>query len=68
MLMCREATALMSLKQDKPLSLRQKTALRVHLMLCRDCRRCDRQFDLLHHIADHHPASSPPAPLHERDE
>jgi hypothetical protein len=68
MLMCREATALMSLKQDKALSLRQKTALRIHLMLCRDCRHCDHQFDLLHHIAARHPTASPPASLHERDD
>ena len=50
MLMCREATRLMSLKQDKILTLREKMALRLHLSMC-------RQFDLLHNISDHHPAS-----------
>ncbi|NYT72386.1 zf-HC2 domain-containing protein [Halomonas sp. QX-2] len=57
MLMCREATELMSLKQDKILTLREKMALRLHLSMCRDCRHCARQFDLLHNISDHHPAS-----------
>ena len=47
MLMCREATRLMSLKQDKILTLREKMALRLHLSMCRDCRHCARQFDLL---------------------
>ncbi|WP_230803712.1 zf-HC2 domain-containing protein [Vreelandella titanicae] len=47
----------MSLKQDKILTLREKMALRLHLSMCRDCRHCARQFDLLHNISDHHPAS-----------
>lgn len=57
MLMCREATKLMSLKQDKTLSLRERMALRVHLAMCQACRRCARQFDLLHQASRHHPDS-----------
>ncbi|MGQ7261466.1 zf-HC2 domain-containing protein [Vreelandella sp. V005] len=57
MLMCREATGLMSLRQDKILTLREKMALRLHLSMCRDCRHCARQFDLLHNISAHYPAS-----------
>lgn len=57
MLMCREATGLMSLKQDKTLTLRERMALRIHLSMCRACRHCARQFELLHKISDHHPAS-----------
>ncbi|MDQ7728846.1 zf-HC2 domain-containing protein [Halomonas sp. SpR8] len=57
MLMCREATALMSLKQDKTLTLREKMALRIHLSMCQACRTCARQFDLLHQAGKHHPAS-----------
>ncbi|CEP34923.1 MULTISPECIES: zf-HC2 domain-containing protein [unclassified Halomonas] len=57
MLMCREATGLMSLKQDKTLSLREKMALRIHLSMCRACRTCARQFDLMHQAGKHHPAS-----------
>nr|WP_290697171.1 zf-HC2 domain-containing protein [Halomonas sp. UBA3074] len=67
MLMCREATGLMSLKQEKVLSLRDKIALRIHLSMCPACRHCARQFDLLHKIADHHPAS-PHAPNRELDD
>ncbi|WP_255157775.1 zf-HC2 domain-containing protein [Vreelandella boliviensis] len=55
--MCREATGLMSLKQDKTLTLREKMALRIHLSMCRACRHCARQFDLLHQAGKHHPAS-----------
>ncbi|WP_306420901.1 zf-HC2 domain-containing protein [Vreelandella neptunia] len=57
MLMCREATGLMSLKLEKALSLREKIALKVHLSICPACRHCVRQFDLLHKIGNRHPAS-----------
>lgn len=57
MLMCREATGLMSLKQDKTLSMREKMALRIHLSMCQACRTCARQFDLLHQAGKRHPAS-----------
>ncbi|PAU71569.1 zf-HC2 domain-containing protein [Vreelandella alkaliphila] len=57
MLMCREATRLMSLKQDRALTFRERTALRIHLSMCSACRACVRQFDLLHKIGEHHPAA-----------
>jgi predicted anti-sigma-YlaC factor YlaD len=67
MLMCREATKLLSLKQEKALSLHEKIALRLHLTMCPACRHCARQFDLLHKIGTRHPASrQTPAP--ERDD
>ncbi|MEL7968563.1 zf-HC2 domain-containing protein [Vreelandella neptunia] len=53
--MCREATRLMSLKQDRALTFRESTALRFHLSMCGACRTCARQFDLLHKIGRHHP-------------
>lgn len=56
MIMCREATRLMSLKQDRILTFRESTALRFHLSMCGACRTCARQFDLLHKIGHHHPA------------
>ncbi|UYV20068.1 zf-HC2 domain-containing protein [Halomonas qaidamensis] len=56
MIMCREATRLMSLKQDRTLTFRENTALRFHLSMCGACRACMRQFDLLHKIASHHPS------------
>ncbi|MGM0544982.1 MAG: zf-HC2 domain-containing protein [Pseudomonadota bacterium] len=57
MIMCREATRLMSLKQDRALTLRERASLRFHLSMCGACRACARQFDLLHAIGDHHPAA-----------
>ncbi|MBT2771401.1 zf-HC2 domain-containing protein [Halomonas sp. ISL-60] len=58
MIMCREATRLMSLKQDRTLTFRENTALRFHLSMCGACRACTRQFDLLHQIVHHHPTLS----------
>lgn len=48
MMMCKEATRLMSLRQDRPLSFQERMSLRFHLAMCRACRECDRQFGLLH--------------------
>ncbi|UXZ54806.1 zf-HC2 domain-containing protein [Halomonas sp. 7T] len=56
MIMCREATRLMSLKQDRTLTFREKASLGFHLSMCGACRACARQFDLLHKIGRHHPA------------
>ncbi|MGV2932734.1 zf-HC2 domain-containing protein [Vreelandella venusta] len=53
--MCRKATRLMSLKQDRALTFGESTALRFHLSMCGACRTCARQFDLLHKISRHHP-------------
>lgn len=66
MLMCREATRLMSLKQDRALTFRERTALRIHLSMCSACRACGRQFDLLHKIGEHHPAA-PKKPTESSD-
>lgn len=48
MMMCKAATRLMSLKQDRKLTFREKVSLRLHLSMCGACRECDRQFTLLH--------------------
>lgn len=48
MMMCREATHLMSLKQDRPLTFKERLSLRMHLLMCGACRECDKQFTLLH--------------------
>ncbi|WP_404475255.1 zf-HC2 domain-containing protein [Vreelandella venusta] len=53
--MCREATKLMSLKQDRTLSFRERASLRFHLSMCGACRTCARQFDLLHKIGSYQP-------------
>ena len=48
MMMCKQATRLMSLKQDRPLTFQERLSLRLHLSMCGACRECDRQFTLLH--------------------
>lgn len=66
MMMCKEATRLMSLRQDRPLTFQERLSLRLHLAMCAACRECDRQFTLLHGVGRRFgPANddeSPPAP------
>lgn len=38
MLSCYKATALISLSHERPLVLREKASLRLHLMMCSMCR------------------------------
>ncbi|MBF7053031.1 zf-HC2 domain-containing protein [Halomonas sp. KAO] len=47
MMMCKEATRLMSLKHERNLTLQERVSLRFHLSMCGACRQCDRQFTLL---------------------
>jgi hypothetical protein len=51
---CREATRLQSEAMDRPLRLRQRTGLRVHLFLCRWCRRYGQQIGFLRSLAHEH--------------
>ncbi|SEL03450.1 zf-HC2 domain-containing protein [Halomonas daqiaonensis] len=64
MMMCKQATRLMSLKQDRPLSFQQRLSLRMHLLMCGACRECDKQFTLLHQAGKRfdNEASHTPAP------
>lgn len=47
MLNCRDATRLFSESQERPLSLGEKTSLRMHIALCGACRNCKRHMDTL---------------------
>ena len=47
MLSCKHATHLMSEALDRPLSRRERFALRVHLLFCRGCRAFRGQMDFL---------------------
>lgn len=51
---CREATRLQSEAMDRPLSLRKRIGLRLHLMLCRWCRRYGKQIGFLRSVAHEH--------------
>ena len=41
---CRQAAHLMLQEQDKPLKLRDRVALRIHLWICKACPRFERQL------------------------
>lgn len=47
---CQHATELMSLKLDKQLKTEQHLWLTAHLMMCRHCRECQRQLQLLEEV------------------
>lgn len=51
---CREATRLQSEAMDRPLRLRQRIGLRIHLFLCRWCRRYGLQIGFLRSLAHEH--------------
>lgn len=44
---CKEATRLLSEKQDRPLSEKEKTALRFHTLICSGCRNFGKQMDAI---------------------
>ncbi|WP_313955424.1 zf-HC2 domain-containing protein [Halomonas sp. C22] len=56
MMMCREATRLMSLRIEQPLTFQQKAQLALHLSMCGACRLCDKQFRFLHDSFNRHPS------------
>lgn len=47
MLSCKEVTRLCSEEQDRPLTLREKMNLRMHLAICRACANFRRQVGFL---------------------
>ncbi len=51
MLTCRRVTELLSEAQEHPLSLRDRAALRMHMMMCDGCRNFERQMDMLRKIS-----------------
>lgn len=52
MMMCRATTRLMSKQLDGPINFRELMMLRIHTAICRACRRCQRQFTMLHEVGD----------------
>lgn len=47
MLTCKEATRLISERQERPLGLRERWSLRLHLWICVYCRRFERQLSMM---------------------
>ena len=52
---CKTAIRLQSEALDRPLTWRQRWALRVHLMLCRWCHRYGKQIGFVRESAHAHP-------------
>lgn len=48
---CKRATELMSQQLDRELLASEKMSLRMHLFMCRHCRKCNTQFRVLHDLA-----------------
>ena len=65
-LVCDESSHLLSDSLDRPLTWVERLALRLHLLICRNCRRFRRQIDFIHaamhYAAGGHADQSPPVP------
>jgi hypothetical protein len=46
-LSCKEATQLLSQREDRKLALGERVALRLHLVICRGCRAVSEQIPFL---------------------
>jgi len=55
MLRCREVSKLVSESMERDLPLRQRLAIRLHLMMCRLCSAFARQLRLLRRAARENP-------------
>ncbi|MEG2444009.1 MAG: zf-HC2 domain-containing protein [Acinetobacter sp.] len=51
MLTCRQATELLSEKQDRSLLWRERSDLQLHLLACRSCRRYGKQIKTLSQLS-----------------
>ena len=51
MLTCRQATQLLSEKQDRQLLLKEQSGLQFHLMLCSSCRRFGKQMKTISELS-----------------
>ena len=51
MMMCREASRLISVSNQRPLHWREQIALRMHLAMCDACRNFKKQMTLLTNAA-----------------
>lgn len=51
MLTCRQATQLLSEKQDRSLLWRERSGLQLHLLVCRSCHRYGKQIKTLSQLS-----------------
>ncbi len=51
MLDCKHNTELLSQALDRPVTLREKIAMRLHLMMCRGCRNFEKQLAFMRKAA-----------------
>ncbi|MBY0446216.1 MAG: zf-HC2 domain-containing protein [Burkholderiales bacterium] len=51
MMNCRQASILLSAQQDGPLTLSQRSRLRMHLLFCKNCRNFNRQLHFMREAA-----------------
>lgn len=52
MMSCRQVTELCSQEHERPLTLRERLAMRMHLMVCVGCSRFRRQIDFISHASE----------------
>ena len=51
MLNCHDATRLMSERQERELSGRERVSLRFHIVMCTACRRFEKHMGTIRHVA-----------------
>lgn len=51
MMNCQQATRLLSDARERQLSIKERAALKVHVMMCSGCRNFGRQMGILSDIA-----------------
>ncbi|MDO8370086.1 MAG: zf-HC2 domain-containing protein [Candidatus Nitrotoga sp.] len=51
MLNCKQNSELLSQSLDRPITFREKMAMRMHLMMCRGCRSCEKQLAFIRKAA-----------------
>ncbi len=47
LLTCKEVSVLLSQGQERPLGMRERFFLRVHLLICRGCANFSRQLEIM---------------------
>ncbi|HSG04068.1 MAG TPA: zf-HC2 domain-containing protein [Marinobacterium sp.] len=47
---CLRATERMSQSLDQKLPLTERVQLKLHLLMCKRCERCQQQMELLHRV------------------